>query len=219
MERDPNIQKRDGEIRGTKTPVGAGDPMADATEKLADSASVERHAEPRTTGDVVGESVGGVTGTVAGAAIGAMAGPVGAIIGGLAGAVGGWWAGRTVSEAVQSFSDDDDRLYRERYDTEDYCLADRSYDDVRPAFQLGHIARHNPNFEGRAFEEIEPELERGWTNDVRTRSGEWSQVRRYARDAYHRGHGAESTARRISEITDRARARLHDDTTGGGIGP
>jgi hypothetical protein len=219
MERDPNVEQHDDEVRMTKTPVGVGDPLADATEKLADAASSERHSEAQTSSDIVGESVGGVTGTVAGVAIGALAGPVGAIIGGLAGALGGWWAGRTVSEAVSSFSEDEDKYYRTQYEGADYRLADRAYDDVRPAYLLGHVARHNPDYEGRAFEDVEPQLERGWSSEVRSRAGEWHQVRRFAREAYHRGHGEESTARRMGEITNAARARLHDDTTGGGIAP
>jgi hypothetical protein len=211
MEREPDM---------AKTPVGEGDPMADAVDKLADSTSAERHAEPQTASDVVSESVGGVTGTVAGAAIGALAGPIGAVVGGIAGAIGGWWAGRTLSEAVSSFSEEDDEFYRSSYESADYRLADRSYEDVRPAYQLGHLARHNPDYAGRAFEEIEPDLERGWSSaDLRSRSGEWTHVRKLAHDAYHRGHGNESTPRRIGEITNAARQKMHDDTTGGGIAP
>ncbi|HJU91106.1 MAG TPA: hypothetical protein VJ672_17095 [Gemmatimonadaceae bacterium] len=211
MEREPDM---------SKTPVGQGDPMSDAVDKLADSASAERHSEPQTAGDIVGESVGGVTGTVAGAAIGALAGPVGAVIGGIAGAIGGWWAGRTVSEAVSSFSEEDDDYFRTTYESADYKLADRPYEDVRPAYQLGYVARRNPDYAGRTFEEIEADLERGWTTtDLRSHAGDWSRVRRMAHDAYNRGHGTESTAKRISEITNAARQKMHDDTTGGGIAP
>src|SRR6476661_5634742 len=91
-------------------------------------------------GDKIGESVGGASGVVAGAAIGSAAGPIGTIIGGLAGAVGGWWAGKQVSEATHKFTQDDDMYYREHFVNRSDRLADRGYDDVRPAYQLGHLA-------------------------------------------------------------------------------
>ena len=65
-------------------------------------------------------------------------------------------------------------------------LADRSYDDVRPAYQLGHIASMNPDYNGRSFDEVEPELRYGWGNDLRARHGDWSAVRPYAEEAYSR---------------------------------
>jgi hypothetical protein len=135
-------------------------------------------------GDEVGEAVGGVSGVVTGAAIGAVGGPIGAIIGGIAGGVGGWWAGRTVSEAAERFTEHDDNNYRQAYESRPDRLADRSYDDVRPAYQLGHIASENPDYNGKSFESIESDLQRGWGNDLRARHGDWSAVRPYAQEAY-----------------------------------
>ena len=137
-------------------------------------------------GDEVGEAVGGVSGVVAGAAIGSAGGPIGTIIGGIAGAVGGWWAGRAVADAAHKFTTEDDSYYRERFEQRPGRLADRSYDDVRPAYQLGHIASMNPDYNGRTFDEVEPDLQRGWGNDLRARHGDWSAVRPYAEEAYSR---------------------------------
>src|SRR5215213_2828612 len=120
---------------------------------------VLRHDDHPGTGDQVGEAVGGVSGVVTGAAIGSMGGPIGTIIGGIAGAVGGWWAGRTVSEAASKFTDHDDNNYRQAYEARPDRLADRTYDDVRPAYQLGHIASENPDYNGKSFESIETELQ------------------------------------------------------------
>jgi hypothetical protein len=135
-------------------------------------------------GDEVGEAVGGVSGVVTGAAIGSAAGPVGTIIGGIAGAVGGWWAGRTVAEAASRFTDHDDNNYRQAYEARQDRLADRSYDDVRPAYQLGHIASENPDYNGKSFEAIESDLQKGWGNDLRSKHGDWQAVRPYAQEAY-----------------------------------
>lgn len=140
-----------------------------------------------TVGDQVGEAAGGISGVLAGAAIGSMGGPVGTVIGGIAGAIGGWWTGRAIAEAASNFTHADDAHFRTSYEGSNSRLTNRSYDDVRPAYLLGHIARHNPNYLGRDFEAVESDLERGWNADVSRSSGEWQEVRRFARDAYTRG--------------------------------
>lgn len=137
------------------------------------------------TGEKVGEGAGGLGGAAAGAAIGSMAGPVGAVIGGLAGAIGGWWAGGEIGQAVSSWRKEDDDYYRSHYERENR-LADRSYDDARISYQVGHIAGRNPEYRDREFEDIEADLERGWTDDVRKRHGEWEGARGPARAAYQR---------------------------------
>ena len=156
--------------------------------------SVNQPGTTDTTGDVVGEVTGGVAGAATGAAIGSLGGPVGTLIGALAGALGGWWSGRAISEAASSFTDEDESYYREYHSTAATRVADRpathSYDDVRPAYQLGHLASRNPDYANRSFDEVETDLQRGWTGDVATRHGDWTSVRSYARDAYDRGRSS-----------------------------
>ncbi len=187
-----------------------------ATGTLADAASRERHKEEPTAGDLVGEGVGGVSGTLVGAGIGSIAGPIGTIIGGIAGAVSGWWAGRTVSEAVSGYTPDDDGYYRDRYDTSPSKLADRNYDDVRPAYQLGHIAGANPDYQGRRFEEVEGDLRKGWDDAAQKAHGGWEHVRGYVNDAYTRNSGRRSSA--ASTFTAHSRTAegglTSDDSTG-----
>ena len=169
--------------------------LDDATVRRADSSHLnDRVANGDTVGDEVGEAAGGISGVLAGAAIGSLGGPLGTIIGGLAGAVSGWWAGRAISEAASRFSHHDDAAFRTHYEGSSSRLADRSYDDVRPAYQLGHLASQNPDYASRIFDEIETDLRKGWTDDVRTRHGEWDSVRGYARDAYERGRSGSSAA-------------------------
>ena len=145
---------------------------------------VLRHDHEPTTGDRIGEAVGGVSGALTGAAVGSPAGPIGTIIGGIAGAAGGWWAGRTVAEAAAKFNEHDDNNYRQAYEARPDRLVDRSYEDVRPAYQLGHLASENPDYTGKNFESIEMDLQRGWTNDLRARHGDWATVRPFAEEAY-----------------------------------
>jgi len=149
-------------------------------------------AKPK--GDKIGEGVGSVSGVVTGAAIGSAAGPIGTVIGGIAGAVGGWWAGHAVAEATHKFTQDDDDYYREHFVNRTDRLADRGYDDVRPAYQLGHIASMNPDYRGLAFDRIEGDLQHGWGNGLRARHGDWSTVRPYAEAAY---------SRNVSSVTSR----------------
>jgi hypothetical protein len=148
---------------------------------------VVHHDDNPSAVDQVGEAAGGISGVLAGAAIGSVVGPIGTVIGGIAGAIGGWWTGRAIAEAASNFTHADDDHFRTSYEGSERRLNNRSYDDVRPAYQLGYIARHNPNYRGRDFEDVESDLQRGWSADVSKSSGEWQEVRGFARDAYTRG--------------------------------
>jgi hypothetical protein len=187
----------------------------DAAERAAIGDIAAPVEGPETKQELVGEGVGGASGAIAGAALGSLAGPVGAIVGAFAGAVGGWWAGRTVVDVASGISADEDAAYRRHYDEDDVRLADRAYEDVRPAYHLGRLARANPEYAGRSFEDIEPVLERGWTETLRGRHGEWHVVREYVREGYvHRErHERLGGTPRSMTPTERALDRLHSDDT------
>lgn len=162
---------------------------------------VIHHDNTPSLGDEVGEAAGGISGVVTGAAIGSLGGPVGTIIGGIAGAVGGWWAGRAVSEAAKNYTHDDDSFYRSHYEGSDSKLTDRSYEDVSPAYQLGHVAGQNPEYSGRQFDTVESDLRRGWDSNASKAHGEWDHVKGYARDAYNRA-AATSDRPAVAVTTD-----------------
>ena len=65
-------------------------------------------------------------------------------------------------------------------------LADRAYEDVRPAYQLGFGAAADPRYAGRDFDEAETDLEGDWLN-VRLAGDEWQSVRDYAREGFAQG--------------------------------
>ena len=152
----------------------------------AKEAALGPHEGEPTVADLVGEAAGGITGVLAGAAVGSLAGPIGTIVGGIAGAIGGWWSGRAISEAVERLTEDDETYYRQHFGSAERRAADRSYDDARPAYHLGHIAGMNPEYRGRRFEEIEADLQRGWTDEVRSRYGEWDAVRGFVEAGFNR---------------------------------
>jgi len=196
-------------VRDDPTIMGNDVPREASADERDVTARPIRDDEP-TASDYVGEAAGGISGGVAGAAIGSIGGPVGTLIGGLAGVIGGWWAGRSIGEAAKDYGDVDDRYYRTHYESTSR-LADRSYDDVRPAYQLGHLASRNPDYRGRDFDTVESDLRRGWSDDIGARHGDWSSVRSYAREGYLRGNSTlMATSAGAVDSTVRTSERLDD---------
>lgn len=176
-------------------------------ERAKDVALGAHHGQP-SLGDEIGEATGGIAGVLLGAGIGSSAGPVGTLLGGIAGAIGGWWTGRAIAEAAEKLSAEDDEEFRAHYESSGSRLADRSYDDVRGAYFLGHIASNNPNFVDRPFDEVEPELERGWRGCA-TPPCSWEQVRPFVGEGYRRGtEQRRRTDRRTEERADEVERRL-----------
>jgi len=127
----------------------------------------------------VAEGLGGLTGAAAGAGLGAILGPVGVVVGGIAGAVGGWWAGHGLVDAAGDFDDETDAHYRRLH--EEHGGA-HDYNDARYYYRLGALARRNPNYEGRPFDDVEPDLRAGWRDQEVGRG--WEDVRNFV----HRGY-------------------------------
>lgn len=197
-----------------KDTVAERDSTDGRIEIAKDAALGAHHGEP-SLGDEIGEATGGIAGVLLGAGIGSSAGPVGTLLGGIAGAIGGWWTGRAVAEAAEKLSADDDEDFREHYESSDKRLADRSYDDVRGAYFLGHIASANPNFTDRTFEEVEPELARGW-RDCLNPPCAWEQAREFVGEGYRRGverrkQGDRRTTERAEDLERRLAERRGED--------
>jgi hypothetical protein len=180
----------------------------DAKLEQAKDAALGAHSGRPSLADQVGEAAGGISGVLLGAGIGSAAGPIGTLLGGIAGAIGGWWTGRAISEAAEKLTVDDDRYYRAHYDASPTKLADGSFDDARAAYYLGDIASHNPNFTDRMFNEVEPELKRGWEQSG-DRPYEWDAARPFANAGYTRGLERRSfTDRRIAMRFDEKERRV-----------
>ena len=78
---------------------------------------------------------------------------------------------------------DDDAFFRSHFERVNH-LADRSYEQVRPAYRLGQDAALADS-RSADFETIEKDLENGWLN-IRVGSGDWASVRQFAREAFDR---------------------------------
>jgi phage tail tape-measure protein len=173
----------------------------DGRVERAKDAALGKHDDHPSHLDEAGEGVGGIGGVLTGAAIGSAVGPIGTIIGGIAGAVGGWWAGRAVTEAASQLTKDDDDYYRTHYEKSPTRLADRNYDAVRPAYHLGHVAAHNPDYAGKNWDHVSSDLKRGWSADYAKQYGEWDQVSNYASEGYTRGRSTVGSAARAAAGT------------------
>jgi hypothetical protein len=87
--------------------------------------------------------------------------------------------------SLPGFTPDDEVVFRSYFQHANR-FADRSYEDVRPAYQLGYAAGRNPQYEGADFESAEKDLENQWLN-VRLPRDEWQTVREFAREGFERG--------------------------------
>jgi hypothetical protein len=175
----------------------------DARLERAKDKALGAHDDNPSVGDEVGEAVGGIGGVLAGAAIGSVGGPVGTLIGGIAGALGGWWSGRAVAEATGTLTREDDEYYRKVWESSANRPADRSFEDVRPAYYLGHVAAHNPDYANQSWSDVQQDLSRGWNEEHAKRYGAWSTVSGYASEGFHRGRSALANgARRVENASE-----------------
>lgn len=130
----------------------------------------------------VGVGVGAAGAGAAGAAIGSIAGPVGAAVGGAVGAIAGGLAGKGVAESVNPTVEDE--YWRENYKTRPYIDKGADYDAYQPAYRYGWESYRR--YQGRSFDEVEPELSRDW--EARQGRGHlgWTKAKLAVRDAWDR---------------------------------
>jgi len=132
-----------------------------------------------------GVAGGGAGGAAAGAAIGgAVGGPVGALVGGAIGAVAGGAAGKGAAEAVNPT--EEDTYWSKEYKTRPYYKNGLEYNHYQPAYKYGWETATKPNYAGRNFDEVEPDLRSNWNTYRGTNKAEWDDVRMATRDSYDR---------------------------------
>lgn len=77
--------------------------------------------------------------------------------------------------------------FREHHASRPYASADRSYEHYVPAYRYGVAAGHR--HAGRAFHEVEGDLERGWHSAHDGSGAAWQDMRHAVADAFARvGH-------------------------------
>ncbi|MDM0056444.1 ferritin-like domain-containing protein [Variovorax fucosicus] len=129
----------------------------------------------------IGTGLGATGGALAGAAAGSLAGPVGTVVGLVAGAVAGGLGGKAAAEGVNPTAED--AYWRENHAKESYYDARRSYDDYRPAYEMGWSgrARH-----GADFDEVEPALAAEWESRRGASGLDWGAARPATQAAWER---------------------------------
>lgn len=130
----------------------------------------------------LGNAMGGVAGRMGDTAVNVM----GSMVSSAAGLLGGWWSDRTPEEMTKSFGEPEDRSCRTHFEN---IARKNTYDNVRPLYQFGHLAGSNPDYQGRSFEEVEPELKTAWSGEVKTTYGDWDDVQEYIRTGFVTRHG------------------------------
>jgi hypothetical protein len=121
----------------------------------------------------VGTGIGAAAGGAAtGAAVGTFAGPAGTLAGAAVGAVVGGLVGKGIAEKVDPTLED--AYWRENHPRQSWAK-DRSYDDFRPAYQVGYEGYGEYGATGRTFEESEAELRRRYERNRPNLS--WDEAR------------------------------------------
>jgi hypothetical protein len=131
-------------------------------------------------GTTMGSAGGVVTGVVLGAAMG---GPIGALVGSAIGAVVGGVTGHAVGEAVNPTIESD--YWNKTFKDRPYYKPGKPYSDYEPAYRLGWESAGRQEYEGREFDDVEPELQRSWKGDQGA-GDPWTDARDATRDAWLR---------------------------------
>lgn len=134
-------------------------------------------AHPVGTG--IGAAAGGIA---AGAAVGTMAGPVGTVIGAAVGAIAGGLAGKGIAEIIDPTVEE--AYWRDAYTARPYVGDGASFDDYGPAYRYG--VESYPVYYGRAYDDVEADLERGWDRARGTSRLEWDRAKHATRDSWER---------------------------------
>ncbi len=131
----------------------------------------------------VGTGLGAVAGgAAAGAAVASVAGPVGTVIGAAAGAVAGALAGKGIAKMVDPTAEE--AYWRENYSSRPYVTSGATFDEYGPAYRYG--VDNYGRYEGRSFEQAEPELMRDWDGAKGTSKLTWENAKHAARDSWQR---------------------------------
>lgn len=77
--------------------------------------------------------------------------------------------------------------WAENFGSRPYATADRGFDYYRPAYQYGHEAA--ARLQGRPWEEVEPDLARGWDEYRGESRSKWEDIKEAVRDAWDRTVG------------------------------
>ena len=154
--------------------------------------------QDRNKGDFekVGEVLGEVAGKAAGRATdiamnaaGAAMNVAGSAFGTMMQSMGDWWSTPQAERASRSFDEQADRVSQEHFEsrTRSGGAHTTEYASARPYYQFGHLAGQNPDYQGKAFDEVEADLQRAWERAAQEGFGDWSEARESVSFGYSTG--------------------------------
>lgn len=117
-----------------------------------------------------------------GQALHAMSHPTGVLLGAIAGTLGGWW--RKAADEKIALPQSEDRAYQEHFSAIAAPPPGMTYEQARPGYELGYVASRNPSYQGRAFDEVDPELRQGFSGE---QPDDYDSIREFTRYGYERG--------------------------------
>jgi hypothetical protein len=118
---------------------------------------------------------------VVGAALHKVAHPLAVVLGAIAGTLGGWW--QKARENGPDFPESEDAACRAHFLSVTVHPDGMTYEEARTGYALGYIAASNPDYDGRGFDAIEPDLRVGFHGE---REEEFERLREYARYGFGR---------------------------------
>lgn len=81
-------------------------------------------------------------------------------------------------------SNKEDTFWRANFTIRPYYIVGESYEMYQPAYRYGWESYSI--YHGRTFDEVEPELERGWENAKRGSRLTWERAKQAVRDSWHK---------------------------------
>lgn len=85
----------------------------------------------------------------------------------------------------------EETYWREHYASRPYIVGGTIFNEYRPAYR--HGVRSYMRYNGRSFEQVEPELMRDWDRVKGTSSLTWENARHAARDSWQRVADGQAT--------------------------
>lgn len=119
-----------------------------------------------------------------GQALSAIARPLATVLGAVAGTLGGWW--NKAAENRFEFPEAEEAACRAHFTSITVLPADITYEQARTGYALGYVASRNPAYQGRPFDEVEPDLRRGFGEGY---AADYEALRDFTRYGYDRGTG------------------------------
>ena len=106
------------------------------------------------------------------------------VLAGVALVAGGYWASKKLFGAASELSDEDEQDCRTYYEAHPMRAAGVPYSQARTVYVLGYVAGRNPDYSGRAYDEVEPHLRGGYSGRG---TGSYDALRDFGQRGYERG--------------------------------